>query len=165
MKHQEKKFLVTSFDDVKKRLNQAGAKSLKTANSTHYYAQVDGNDVVKLVDQDGQCEIHLLKESDGKFTLADRIPMSDVSAGLRWLRDKGYESCTTVKITHTDYEYNVGLIGLYIINDLLYSVILDFPGNKHLAMEKQFGLEEAEQITIPYNKILENMGKIKPEPL
>ena len=107
----------------------------------------------------------MLKESDGKFTLADRIPMSDVSAGLRWLRDKGYESCTTIKITHTDYEYNVGLIGLYIINDLLYSVILDFPGNKHLAMEKQFGLEEAEQITIPYNKILENMGKIKPEPL
>ncbi len=165
MKHQEKKFLVTSFDDVKKRLNQAGAKSLKTANSTHYYAQVDGNDVVKLVDHEGQCEIHLLEESDGKFILADRIPVSDVSAGLRWLCDKGYKSCTTVKITHTDYEYNGGLIGLYIINNLLYSVILDFPADQHAAMEKKFALEHAEQITIPYNKILENMGKIKPETL
>lgn len=165
MKHQEKKFLVTSFDNIKKRLNQVGVNRLKTADSTHYYAQVDGNDVVKLVDHEDQCEIHLLEESDGKFILTDRIPISDVSVGLRWLRDKGYESCTTVKITHTDYEYNGGLIGLYIINDLLYSVILDFPAEQHEAMEKQFGLENADQITIPYNKILENMGKIKPKPL
>jgi hypothetical protein len=165
MKHQEKKFLVASFDDIKKWLNQVGANRLETANSTHYYAQVDGNDVVKLVDHDGRCEIHSLKESDGKFTLTDRIPVSDVSAGLAWLRDKGYKSCTKVKIIHTDYEYSGGLVGLYIVNDFLYSVILDFPADKHAPMEKQFGLEHAEQITIPYNKILENMGKIKPEPL
>lgn len=159
VKHQEKKFKVQSFNGIQTRLKEVNAKPAAEIESTHYYAQVKGNDVIKLVDHDGHYELHLLKESDGKFSLTNRIPVSNFNEGLSMLKGKGAKSYAIVKMAHTDYEYDEGLVGLYVINDILYSVILDFPASKHKAMEEQFGLENAEKITIPYNKLLERMGR------
>lgn len=59
----------------------------------------------------------------------------------------------------TDYEYHGGIVGLYIINDFLNSVILDFPVSEHQDMEQVFGLNKAKVISVPYNKYLDSIGK------
>jgi len=160
MKSQEKRYRVDSFVGIKKILDEAGAKKGKEIVTTHYYAQQDGNDVVKLVDYDNRNEIHILKESDGNFSLTEKIPVESVDVGLKWLEDKGYETVDVVKMIYTDYEYKGGLVGLYIIDDFLHSVILDFPPGQHKAIGKGFGLSNAEIISVPYNKYLKEIGRL-----
>jgi hypothetical protein len=160
MKNQEKKYQVKSFNTIKKILKKKGAKKSSKVVTTHYYSLHKGNDVVKLVKFDDKNEIHILKENQGKFKLVDNIPMKSVKAGLKWLKDKGYTIVNVVKMANTDYEYKNGIVGLYIIDDWLYSVILDYPEGKHEAMEKEFLLENTIVIKAPYNKHLEKMGKL-----
>ncbi len=59
-----------------------------------------------------------------------------------------------------DYEYKEGIVGLYVINDFLYSVILDFPEGAHSSIEHELDLEKAEPIDVPYNKYLEKTGHL-----
>ncbi|HSX27302.1 MAG TPA: hypothetical protein VLG25_00820 [Patescibacteria group bacterium] len=155
MVHQEKKYRVNSFGPIEKLLSELGAKKGNQTVTIHYYAQRPGNDVVKLVEYRDRCEIHMLKELNGKFSLTDRISAENTKAGLQWLRDKGYKKLTIVTMTNSDYRYKDGVVGLYIINDSLYSVILDFPQNQHEAIARELGLENAELISLPYNKYLE----------
>lgn len=161
MKHQEKKYRVNSFDEIQKKLEEAGAKGGKEIITTHYYTHQDSNNVVKLVKYDGHNEIHILEESNGKYSLKERIAVEDTDAGFQWLKDKGYKVVDVVKMAYTDYEYRGGIIGLYTINDFLYSVILDFPEGQQRTMEKEFGLNNTEVIDIPYNKYLEKISKLQ----
>ena len=62
---------------------------------------------------------------------------------------------------NTDYEYKNGLVGLYIVDDFLHSVILDFPEGQHEEIEKELGLDTAEVISVPYNKFLEKIGRLR----
>lgn len=158
MKHHEKKYRVDSFYSVKAKLNELDAKQIKSTTSTHYYAPQESNDVVKLVHYSDRDEIHILKETNGTFSLAENIPVSDLEAGFQWLRDKGYKQVDVVKMDYVDYEYDGGIVGLYTVNGNLLSVILDFPRNKHAEMEKVFELGSAEVIIVPYNKYLEQVG-------
>lgn len=158
MKHHEKKYKVASFDSIKSKLDELGAKQIKDTSSTHYYAPQESNDVVKLVHYSDRNEIHILKETNGTFSLAENNPVTNLETGLQWLRDKGYKKVDVVKMDYTDYEYDSGVVGLYIINDDLHSVILDFPLNMHSAIEEVFELGNAEVITVPYNKYLEQAG-------
>ena len=64
-------------------------------------------------------------------------------------------------MANCDYEYKNGNVGLYIIDDFLYSVILDFPEGQHKVVEKELGLNAAELINIPYNKLLEKIGCLR----
>jgi len=160
MKHQEKKYRVDSFNEIEKRLLEKGAIKGNEKTTSHYYADLSGNDVAKLVSKTDRCEIHILKELDGKFTLTESIPTNDVESGLQWLRDKGYTKVSKVKMINTNYEYKEGIIGLYIINDFLYSVILDFPEGLHESIEKEFDLESSEVISLPYNKYLLQKGEL-----
>jgi len=161
MKNQEKKYRVDSFEEILKLLDQKGATRGKQKSSTHYYAEVEGNDVVKLVSKLDKNEIHVLKETNGKFDLVENIPVENVETGMEWLKNKGYKRVGKVKMVHVDYEYKNGLIGLYTINDWLKSVILDYPAGEHEKMEKEFRLESAEIIKLPYNKYLEVAGKLQ----
>lgn len=161
MKHQEKKYRVDSFAKVQKILDESGAKGKETIVTTHYYARKEGNDVVKLVEYSDRNEIHILEESNGKFSLKEKIPVENTDAGLQWLKDKGYGTVDLVKMEYTDYEYKGGIVGLYVINDFLYSVILDFPSEQHEEMEKEFGLKAADVVSLPYNKFLEQIGQLK----
>lgn len=155
MKHIEKKLRVDSFVSVKKKLAELGAKKVNHAVESHYYAQTNDNNVTKLVQYDTKSEIHLLSETNGTFALTESIPTKDAEAGLKWLRDKGHTKTTTVKMDYDEYAYKDGIVGLYLINDSLHSIILDFPPEKYKAIEKDLGLEKAEVITVPYNKYLE----------
>jgi hypothetical protein len=106
-------------------------------------------------------EIHTLTETQGKYTLTQKISVTNIGSGIQWLKDRGYKKVDVVKMAYTDYEYKGGLIGLYIINDSFYSIILDFPNGQHEDMEKEFGLSPDDVITMPYNKYLEKIDKSK----
>ena len=161
MKHQEKKYRVNSFAKIQEILSEADVKKGKEVVTTHYYAPQENNDVVKLVKYSDRNEIHILEESQGSYALKENIPVENTAAGLQWLKDGGYKTVNIVKMVNTDYEYKNGVIGLYIINDFLHSVILDFPEGQHEAIEKEFGLATAEVISVPYNKFLEKIGKLR----
>jgi len=160
VKNQEKKYRVESFEEIVKKLQEKGAIKIIEKTTMHYYAELTGYDVVKLVSKTESNEIHILNESDGKFSLIKNIPVDDVRAGLQWLRDKNFTKVGKVKMVNTNYEYKGGIVGLYIINDFLHSVILAFPEGAHEAMEKEFGLQSVEVINLPYNKHLEKQGKL-----
>ncbi len=156
MKHSEQKYRVTSFDDVKTKLVDVGAKALPSSITYHYYAVQDSLDVSKLVVFPDKSEIHVLKEQDGNFTLTDRISVEDKESGLQWLKVHGHENTTLVTMDSTNYEYAGGIVGLYIINDKLHSVIFEFPSDQHNKMVDLFGMKDKEKIEQPYNKYLEN---------
>jgi len=155
MKHLEKKYLVKDFTDILKKLAEVSATKQEESISTHYYTDQPSNDVVKLVESANSHSIHELKFVNGKFQLTQNIPLEDRQTGLDWLKNKGYNRVGIVKMQHTDYEYKNGLVGLYTINDSLYSIILDFPDGEHDSIEQEFNLKDAELIDIPYNKYLE----------
>jgi len=161
MKNQEKKYLVPNFEEVLNLLEAKGAKKGEEKISWHYYAELPNNDVVKLVCKADANEIHVLKETDGKFDLVEDVPVGSKEEGFKWLNEKGYKNVGVVKMVNTNYEYGSGDVGLYVINDWLYSVILDYPAGEHEKYEKEFGLENAEQLKLPYNKYLEEKGKLE----
>lgn len=165
MKYQEKKYRVDSFIEVLEILNKANASKGKEVVNVHYYVQQESNDVVKLVKFSDRNEIHILKVIDGKYSLTENIPMPSVEAGLAWLKEKGYKTVNIVKMAYTDYDYEGGIVGLYIIDDFLYSVILDFPNGEHDKMEKVFGINPKDVIRIPYNKYLDSIGKLRSKEL
>lgn len=153
-KHTERKYKVDSFDEIVQKLSELDVTQLPTSESHHYYAKQDSLDVVKLVVSLDQSEIHVLKEEDGAFTLTDRIPVKDKDAGITWLKDHGFNDITHIKMVHSDHAYDGGIVGLYVINDKLKSVILDYPLEKQAGMARLFGLEKAEVIEQPYNLYL-----------
>ena len=116
---------------------------------------------MKLVKYTGRNEIHLLDEVDGKYILKQKIPMKSTEAGLQWLKEKGFKIVDIIKMAYTDYEYKNGIIGLYTINDFLLSIILDYPEGQHDMFENEFGLKADDVITVPYNKYLEKISKLK----
>ncbi len=123
MKYQEKKYRVESFTKILKFLKEKGAKKGEEIVTIHYYAPQKTNDVVKLVKFSDKNEIHVLKESNGKFSLTENIPIKNTETGLQWLKDKGYKAVNIVKMANTDYEYKGGIVGFYLIDDFLTSII------------------------------------------
>jgi len=161
MRHQEKKYRVDGFKPIITRLRSLRIDPLESSTSTHYYAHQPGSDVTKIVQHADGTAIHILSEASGKFTLRENITVQNLPTGEAWLKDHGFNTISAVKMSHTDYEYKQGLVGLYLINDWLYSVILDYPDGQHKSIERDFGLENAEVISLPYNKYLENLGKLE----
>jgi hypothetical protein len=161
MQHQEKKLRVDSFASVKSKLIDLHAKQIDTTTSTHFYTQQTGNNVVKLVVGSGKVEIHILKESNGQFSLQKTIPLDSKVAGLNWLKEKNYHSVGVVNMAHADYAYKGGVIGLYTIDDFLHSVILNFPPGQHEVIQQELGLESTEVISVPYDKYLRELDRLR----
>lgn len=161
MKHQEKKYRVDSFDKILKFLNEKGAKKGKEVVSIHYYGEHKGNDVEKFVEYTDRYEIRILKEHDGRFTMTKHETIPDKDSGFKWLKNRGFTVANIAKMDYAEYAYKDGTVGLYIIDDFLYSVILYYPREQHKAIEKDFMLDDLEVITIPYNKYLEKMGCLR----
>ncbi len=157
---QEKKYFVKSFDTIRNKLIQVGAKKIREVTSVHYYGVHEGNDVEKFVVYPDRCEIHKLLESHGKFTMKEHAVIVNKNAGIAWLKNRGYKIANIVRMDYTEYAYSDGTIGLYILDDDLYSVILYFSSDHHEKIEKEFGLQKAEVITLPYNKYLGMLGKL-----
>ena len=157
----EKKYRVEEFAHIEKLLKKAGAKEVKHVTSTHYYGEHEGNDVEKFVVYPDRVEIHVLKESEGKFALTESKLIAGKEEGFVWLKNRGYTKADVVDMDYTEYEYKNGIVGLYIIDDYLFSVVLSFPAGQHEQIEKDFGLETAEVIRPPYNKYLASLDRLR----
>lgn len=161
MERQEKKYRVESFAPTQQHLTEKGAEAGPAIVATHYYGVHEGNDVEKFVEYADRCEIHVLKEQDGKFTMTEDRKIANKDEGIAWLKSRGYTTANIVKMDYMEYSYNDGTVGLYTIDDFLRSVILYYPSNQHDALEKEFGLQSAEVIRVPYNKYLEQLGRLR----
>jgi adenylate cyclase class IV len=161
MKHTEKKYHVDSLDHIKSVLATVGAQQVETDTSQHYYGQHSGNDVTKLVVYKDRSEIHRLEEHEGKFSLKEKIAVKDKNDGLRWLREHGYSEVGVVEMKCTNYTYKNGIIGLYVLNNSVYSVILDFDDSEHKNTEQELGLANTTVISVPYDKYLKRLGEFE----
>lgn len=103
-----------------------------------------------------KCEVHIFKEQNGTFSLTNTVKVKDKNDGILWLKKNGFQEIMHIKMEHDDYEYEDGIVGLYIINDRLRSVILDYKPKKLQKMNKLFNLDKAETISQPYNQYLKS---------
>lgn len=158
---QEKKYSVDSFEPILELISKKSLSVLKKVTSVHYYGKHEGLDVEKFVEYPDRVEVHVLKEHNGKFTPTEDFPLKDREEGFAWLKKRGYKVANIVKMDYVEYKYKNGTLGLYRIDDFLLSIILNYPPGKHEVIEKEFGLENTDQIIIPYNKMLEKMGKLQ----
>jgi hypothetical protein len=163
MKYVEKKFRLDTFDSLRAKLVELNAIKLKDGSSRHYYAELDNDDVIKIVSsQSGEAAVIALRKSSGNtFEQVDKLSLSNVKAGFEWLKNRGYSRVGVLDIEYSKYEYQGGEVGLYIISGFLKSVILDFPANKHEEIEGLLGLSNEESIGVPYNKYLKTLGKLE----
>lgn len=159
---QEKKYKVDSFKNILQLLKKKKAVKGKEIITIHYYGEHESNNVEKFVEYTDRYEIHILKESNGKFTLTEHSKITSKNAGITWLKKRGFKKASIVKMAYTEYIYGNGSVGLYVINDFLNSVILYYPNNELEKKEKEFRLTKAETINIPYNKYLEKIGRFQP---
>lgn len=159
MQLQEKKYRVDSFDSISIILKDAPI--VRKVVSSHYYGHHDGHNVEKFVEYPDRFEIHILEESDGAFTMIDHKQIPGKDAGFAWLKEKGYTVADIVYMEYTEYDYNECIVGLYVINNFLHSIILNCLPGRHADMEKSLGLEGAELIHAPYNKYLKQLNKLQ----
>lgn len=159
--HLEKKYLVDSLAPYEKMLAEKGIKKSREVISTHYYGQHDGNNVEKFVEYPDRCEIHVLESVNGQFRLSDHRIIKDRQEGFAYLKSRGYEKANIVTMEYTEYPYHGGLIGLYLIDTVLPSVILDYPEGQHGQIETEFALTTANEMQLPYNKYLDTIGKLR----
>lgn len=160
-KLQEKKYQIDSFEPILKIIKKKDLKKLKEVTSVHYYGKHDGNDVEKFVEYPDRVEVHVWKEINGVFTPTEDFSLKNKDEGIAWLKKRGFTEANIVKMDYTEYAYKDGTIGLYTIDDFHHSIILNFPNGEHETVEKEFGLQNAEAIKVPYNKLLEKKGKLR----
>jgi hypothetical protein len=161
MKHQEKKYRVENFAAIEGRLTTLNAEKISKSSSTHYYIPQPNNNVVKIVKDSDRCEVHKLSEAGGKFNLTQKIALKGMNEAMAWLRGNNYDEVAVVSMSHADFAHRGGIVGLYVINDFLYSIILDFPSSQHDDVAQELGMSGAEVIEVPYNKYLEQMGRLE----
>lgn len=161
MLHQEQKYRVDSFTEVQAFFQAQQIELSPVKTTEHYYARQPGDDVVKLVSYQDKHEIHELEAQQGSFVLRRSLAVVDAAAGLAWLRAQGYEWVDLVKMTSRDYAYQGGLVRLYLLDDWLHSVILDYPAGQHQVVAEELGLSEKQLISAPYNKYLQELGKLR----
>jgi hypothetical protein len=157
----EKKYLVDNFLAISKLLEDKRIAKIGEGISVHYYGEQSGDNVKKVVEHNDHFEVHVFEKKDGKFVVTYKSPLTDKNAGFKWLRKQGFARVNIVTMRNTKFPYKNGTIGLYLIDDFLHSVILYYPQGEHDKIAKEFGLENATTLTVPYNKLLEQMRRLK----
>lgn len=165
MQPQEKKYRVKSLAPIFEIIRQKNLTHIKHVTSVHYYGEHTGKDVEKFVEYPDRIEVHTLKETDGKFTLVDHFSLPDKNAGFAWLKEKGYKTANIVTMEYDEYAYENGVIGTYLIDGFLPSIILYCPPSLHDTSAKMFDLDHAEVITVPYDTYLSSLGRLRSIPL
>lgn len=161
MKNQEKKYEVDSFNTILDQIKVMGLTKIKDVASEHYYGKKEGNDVEKFVVYSDRVEVHVWKNIDGRFIPTEDYQIESKEKGLLWLKQRGFTQVNIVTMNYTEYQYQDGSIGLYTIDDFHHSAILNLPAGEHQNAEKVFNLENSKIITVPYNKLLQSMGKLR----
>ncbi len=151
----EKKFRVESFDDVKQRLVEIGAKSAGRSISIHHYAETDGDTINKIVEDEDGVRITVLKDHGGTFEFVKREPVESFEEGMKWMKDQGFTEFKKLKMETDLYTYKNGTIELNTINDgQILSVILFYEPLEHEAITNELELNYAEKIIVAYNELV-----------
>lgn len=153
----EKKYRVNELGIYKLSLKEHNYSQAAEKITTHYYGKRADKNVTKLVVYGDRSEIHELTESDGAFELTRITPMSSQTQGLKWLTQKGYSNPQKLIMKSTSYDLDDARVGLYEINNTLLSIIIEAKPDISIAIETMLGLQNAEQIKLPYNIYLENL--------
>ncbi len=157
MQHQETKYLVDSFLPFIDFFAAHNINPQEPKTTHHYYGRQPGPGVTKLVDYGDHQEIHILSEKDGQFKLSSALPIASVELGLEWLRQHGFTSIDHIQMTATDYAYKQGRVRLYLLNNEVHSIILDYPVGQELEVAVELGLTEQQLLRVPYNVYLQNI--------
>lgn len=150
----EKKFLVESLDSVLDKLQQLGAKASPGVSSHHTYADTEGPEIVKMVESGGNIWVHEMADRGGTFELVKTTPVDSKEAGLELLNLLKPTNIQTLKIDYINYYLENATIGLYTLNDSIYSVIIYSDPNYHDKLAKKLGLNNVETIEVPFNHLL-----------
>ena len=160
-KEVEKKYRVESFDTMLRKVNELGAKPTIDIHSTHYYARLDSDDTIKMIDYPDKVEIHEVSTRNGLHSIDKIIGLDSVAAGYEWFKQRGYHTLEVVKMHDREFSYLDGGFALYAVDGVVNSVILGYEEARIPAMEEVFELTLAEEILVPYNKYLAKLGKLR----
>lgn len=151
----EKKFRLETFDQLLALLDEKHIPLSKDSHATHYYAPMRDSVVTKIVEDDEGIRITQLKDIDGTFEFIKREYVSSHDGAVDWMHSRGFSDLKRVAMHSRIFEYHGGHIELIDINNgSLLSVVLYFEPNKHERMTKEFGLENAELIEVPYSQLV-----------
>ena len=126
--HSEQKYRVDSFDNILPCLRNLAVTSPIEGTSYHHYTRRPGNDVLKLVVTGGAASIHRLGEHEGRFQLEEAWPVADRTTGFGWFREQGFAELDGVEMSHSKYRHGDGIVGVYVIDGWLRSVMVDLTG-------------------------------------
>ena len=160
-KELEKIYRVESFDAMYDKIAALKAQPTIDVRSTHYYAHLDSNDTIKMIDYGDRIEIHEVGYSNGLYSIDKVIKVSDITAGFAWFRDRGFNELDLLAMHDKEYAYGDGGFALYTIEGSIFSVILGYTSEQMPKMEQVFELGSAEQIAIPYNKYVAQTRKLR----
>jgi hypothetical protein len=160
-KQLEKKYRVASFDGMRAKIKELGAQPTLDIRSTHYYAHLDTDDTLKMINYPDRVELHRVSTKNGMHSIDEIITFDSIETGFAWFRDHGYDSLDVLKMHDEEYSYLDGGFALYTVQGDIFSVILGYEADKIADMEKLFGLTDAEEIHKPYNKYIAQLGKLQ----
>ena len=73
----------------------------------------------------------------------------------------GYYQLDVLKMYDEEYDYLNGGFDLYTINSTILSIILAYSEVDIPKFEILFGLQDADEIPIPYNKYIDQLGSLR----
>lgn len=157
----EKKYRVDSFTPILNAVQSLGATPTYEVTSQHYYAPLDSDDTIKMIDYGNKIEIHSLRTTNGLHSLDEVVQVKSIQEGLSWFAERGYDSLEVLDMNDKEYSYKNGGFALYTINNDVYSVILGYAEDQLAAIEAELGLQNARPIAVPYNKYMRTVGQVK----
>lgn len=146
-------FETDDLDSFRRKLEALGATDLGEGTSRHYYADV-GKGTLKVVERDTGWEITEMTGEDGRFVVSSKQSLVDKQRGFSILRSKGHTKVEFVEMKFHDYEYDGGVIGLYVINEVLSAIVIDYPPESLDGIVGELKLNKLKQIKESFNVVL-----------
>lgn len=152
----EQKYHVDNMDDIESCLHDLGADFDGEHTSTHYYAPTNEG-VKKVVQRKSGFYFVEMSQKNGRFEVFSQHKLPSLVSGYQTLKTQGFKEVDVVEMKHRDYRLRNGIVGLYVINGNLPSIIIDFPDGSHEKVEHELGLKLSMRINDPFSRILRQM--------
>lgn len=151
----EEIFAVDDLAATHELLKKVGAKDLGEHVSRHYYAKGAHSGTLKVVERESGYELTKMNDRDGRFSVDEKTLIDSKEAGFTLLRAKGFTEVEYVEMKYHDFAYKGGIVGLYVINDVLRAVVTDYPTESlQNEVQHELLLDSKERITRAFNVVL-----------
>lgn len=149
----EELYLVDDFAPVEDRLQALGAADLGEHVSLHYCAHVESGSL-KVVKRETGWDITEMAEEDGQFEVVSQKSIGNKDEGFAVLRERGFNEVEVVEMNYHEYDLKGGIVGLYVLNKLIKSVVIDYPEGEHVEIKKELLLDDAQKINMSFSVLL-----------